>query len=110
MAASPTVKLNNATKGAMKLEYKNLRKSVLTLRAVNHKLRLKIIKMLSTKKQMSVTDIYVKLRLEQSVASQHLAIMRRAGIVTTTRSGKNIFYELNQDRLKSIAGFIGEIS
>jgi len=110
MAVSPTVKLNNATKGALKLEYKNLRKSVLTLRAVNHKLRLKIIKMLTVKKQLSVTEIYVKLRLEQSVASQHLAIMRRAGVVKTTRKGKNIYYELDNNRLKSIANFISDIS
>lgn len=34
---------------------------------------------------ISVTEIYVKLRLEQSVASQHLAILRRAGVVQTDR-------------------------
>ena len=66
--------------------------------------------MLTDKEKMSVTEIYVKLRLEQSVASQHLAIMRRAGVVTTTRSGKNIFYQLDNDRLKSIGNFIRDIS
>ena len=110
MAASPSVKINNGSKGPLKLEHKTLRKKVLVLRAVNHKLRLKIIKMLSDKQQMSVTEIYVKLRLEQSVASQHLAIMRRAGIVNTTRSGKNIYYELNASKLKSIGNFIRDIS
>ncbi|HCK22109.1 MAG TPA: transcriptional regulator [Bacteroidetes bacterium] len=110
MAASPSVKINNGSKGPLKLEHKTLRKTVLVLRAVNHKLRLKIIKMLSDKQQMSVTEIYVKLRLEQSVASQHLAIMRRAGIVNTTRSGKNIYYELNASKLKSIGNFIRDIS
>ena len=43
---------------------------------------------------MTVTDIYVKLRLEQSVASQHLAILRKAGVVQTERDGKFIFYSL----------------
>jgi DNA-binding transcriptional ArsR family regulator len=66
--------------------------------------------MLTVKKQLSVTEIYVKLRLEQSVASQHLAIMRRAGVVKTTRKGKNIYYELDNNRLKSIANFISDIS
>ncbi|MEZ5051586.1 MAG: metalloregulator ArsR/SmtB family transcription factor [Chitinophagales bacterium] len=110
MVSTPSIKLANAPKGNIKLEYKNLRKTVLILRAVNHKLRLKIIKMLTDKEKMSVTEIYVKLRLEQSVASQHLAIMRRAGVVTTTRSGKNIFYQLDNDRLKSIGNFIRDIS
>ena len=58
---------------------------------------------------MSVTEIYVKLRLEQSVIPAP-GYMRRAGVVTTTRSGKNIFYQLDNDRLKSIGNFIRDIS
>lgn len=111
MATSPSIKLANATKGSQpKLDYKSLRKTVLILRSVNHKLRLKIIKMLSEREKMSVTEIYVKLRLEQSVASQHLAIMRRSGIVKTSRIGKNIYYELDNSRLKSIGNFVRDIA
>ena len=55
---------------------------------------------------MTVTEIYVKLRLEQSVASQHLAILRRAGIVSTARDGKFIFYSLNYARLAEVVGFV----
>jgi DNA-binding transcriptional ArsR family regulator len=111
MATTPSIKLANVSKGdPLKLEYKNLRKTVLILRAVNHKLRLKIIKMLSEKEKMSVTEIYVKLRLEQSVASQHLAIMRRSGVVKTSRTGKNIYYQLDNSRLKSIGNFIRDVA
>ena len=49
---------------------------------------------------------YVKLRLEQSVASQHLAILRKAGIVSTEREGKFIFYTINIPRIDSINGFV----
>ena len=59
---------------------------------------------------MTVTDIYVKLRLEQSVASQHLAILRRAGVVVTQRQGKYIYYSLNKDRLEQISGLIEELA
>jgi len=64
------------------LDYTALRKAVLVLRAVNHKLRQRIIDLLEEGNNMTVTDIYIKLRLEQSVASQHLAILRRSGVVS----------------------------
>jgi DNA-binding transcriptional ArsR family regulator len=48
----------------------------------------------------------VKLRLEQSVASQHLAILRRAGIVSTTRDGKFIYYSVNYQRLAEVVRFV----
>jgi len=92
------------------LDYGNLRKAVLVLRAVNHKLRQKIIDLLETNDTMTVTDIYIKLRLEQSVASQHLAILRRAGVVITERQGKFIYYSLDRDRLSQIAVLVEDLA
>jgi DNA-binding transcriptional ArsR family regulator len=86
------------------LSIKNLdiQKGALTLRALNHKLRQQILKLISQKKTITVTEIYVKLRLEQSVAFQHLAILRKAGFVLTTRNGKFIFYSVNYDRVAQV--------
>jgi ArsR family transcriptional regulator, virulence genes transcriptional regulator len=58
--------------------------------------------MLEENNKMTVTDLYIQLRLEQSVASQHLAILRRAGIVKTERDGKYIYYRVNEDRVAQI--------
>jgi DNA-binding transcriptional ArsR family regulator len=88
------------------IDYHNIKKSSIVLRALNHKLRQEIISTIHENKRFTVTQLYVKLRLEQSVASQHLAILRRAGIVTTQREGKFIFYEINPSRLKSINEFV----
>ena len=66
-------------KTEIQLDYAELRKAVLVLRAVNHKLRQKMVDLLEENGKMTVTEIYIKLRLEQSVASQHLAILRRSG-------------------------------
>ena len=79
-----------------------IRKSVKVLRAINHKLRQRIIDMIRSSGSLSVTDIYIRLRLEQSIASQHLAILRRAGVVITTRQGKFIMYEIDEDRIQTI--------
>lgn len=94
----------------VELDYAELRKAVLVLRAVNHKLRQSIVELLEETDKLSVTDLYVKLRLEQSVASQHLAILRRAGVVNTDREGKFIHYSLNKDRLAQISKLIEELA
>lgn len=97
-------------KNNIQLDYAELRKAVLVLRAVNHKLRQRIIDLLEENESMNVTDIYIKLRLEQSVASQHLAILRRAGIVDTEREGKFINYSLNRERLAQISRLVEELA
>lgn len=94
----------------IELDYAELRKAVLVLRAINHKLRQRIIDLLEENEAMTVTEIYVKLRLEQSVASQHLAILRRAGVVQTDRSGKFIHYSLNKDRIEQISRLVEELT
>lgn len=88
------------------LDYAELRKAVLVLRAINHKLRQRIIDMLEQYDSMTVTDIFIKMRLEQSVASQHLAILRRAGVLKTERQGKYIYYSIDKERMEQISGLI----
>jgi DNA-binding transcriptional ArsR family regulator len=88
------------------IDYHNIKKAALVLRALNHKLRQQVIKTIHENKRLTVTELYVKLRLEQSVASQHLAILRKAGIVNTEREGKFIFYTINSSRIKAINEFV----
>ena len=104
-----TVTLGKGGK-SIHLDYSDLRKAVLVLRAVNHKLRQRIIDLLEENDSMTVTDIYIKLRLEQSVASQHLAILRRAGVVLTERQGKFIYYSLDKERLAQISRLVEELA
>jgi DNA-binding transcriptional ArsR family regulator len=47
--------------------------------------------------------------LEQSVASQHLAILRRANVVMTERDGKFIHYVLNPNRIAAVAKFVQDL-
>ena len=91
------------------INFDSLRRSVLVLRAINHQLRQDMIVLLEEAGKMTVTEIYIKLRLEQSVASQHLAILRRAGILKTEREGKFIYYSLNKPRIQEISTFIEDL-
>ncbi len=94
----------------IKLDYVELRKIVIILRAVNHDLRKKIIQLLTDNESMNVTTIYVKLRIEQSVASQHLRTLRDAGVVDTKRNGKFIYYTLNHKRLEEVSQFVNKLT
>lgn len=64
-------------------------------RAVNHKERKSIIDTIETCHPITVTDIMVRVRIEQSRVSLSLNILRKSEIVTGTRSGKHIFYSIN---------------
>lgn len=100
--------LNTQTENgsSLKVDLLNVKKAALILRAINHKLRQQILKLIDEQGRITVTEIYVKLRLEQSVASQHLAILRKAGFVNTDRDGKFIYYSVNTNRLEELNQFV----
>jgi DNA-binding transcriptional ArsR family regulator len=84
------------------LAIKNLAQAA---RAYNHTLRLKILNALA-EQPLTVKDLFIKFRLEQSVASQQLAILRRADLVRTEPRGKYIIYSVNTtaiNQLKNLA-------
>jgi len=84
------------------LDYAGIRKTLILLRSVNHKLRQRIIEIIGQGKKIVVTDICNELNLDQSAVSQHLAVLRQSGVVKTERQGKFIFYFLNREKLNLI--------
>lgn len=86
-----------------------LKKAATVVRAVNHQLRHEILLLLHTNNSLTVTDIFTHLRLEQSVASQHLAVLRQAGCVCTRREGKLIWYSVNYRKLANLDKFSEDI-
>ena len=106
-----TLVLNGDTTTGLpvKIDLINLKKAAVILRAINPKLRQQILRLLDEQKRLTVTELYIRLRLEQSVASQHLAILRRAGFVKTERDGKFIYYMINTERLSTVNKFISDL-
>lgn len=99
----------SATGTGLNVELLNVKKAAIVLRAINHKLRQIILKLIDENSKMTVTEIYMHLRLEQSVASQHLAILRKAGFVKTQRDGKFIYYSVNYSRLEELNKFVQDL-
>jgi ArsR family transcriptional regulator len=65
-----------------------------TLRAVAHPIRLAIIDLLYKNDEMSVTEIYEQLQIEQAVASHHLRILKNKRVVQVKRDQKYSLYSL----------------
>jgi DNA-binding transcriptional ArsR family regulator len=89
----------------LNLDIHNIKKAGMILRAFQHKLRQDLIRMIHDHKSITVTQLYTQLEIEQSVASQHLAILRRAGIVTILRQGKHKYYSIDPVRIDEIINF-----
>ncbi len=79
-----------------------LRISSEILRALCHPLRMKILQFIDENENINVNKIYNTLKLEQSITSQHLRILRNAGIVTTQREGKFIYYHIDYDKVGDV--------
>ena len=87
---------------------KKLEDASSVMRAITHPLRLKLIAFIDQSRRINVNKIYKTLKMEQSVASQHLRILREDGLVKAERSGKLIYYTVNYARLQAIADGIGK--
>ncbi|MGK0363499.1 MAG: DNA-binding transcriptional ArsR family regulator [Saprospiraceae bacterium] len=81
------------------INHEKLADSSEILRALAHPLRMRILEFIDENGTINVNKIYNTLKLEQSITSQHLRILRIAGLVETSREGKFIHYSINYDRL-----------
>lgn len=86
----------------LSMELEEFKKAALALRALNHKVRQQILSLIHEKEEITVSEIYAKLKLEQSLTSSYLAILRRAGIVKTRREGQSIHYSVNYDHIAQV--------
>ena len=72
------------------------------LRALAHPLRMRILEFIDKHKTINVNKIYNTLKLEQSITSQHLRILRLAGVVITHRDGKFIHYSIDYPKIANV--------
>lgn len=64
------------------------------IRILGHPLRIRIVEVLDLHGETQVNKIVDLLGCSQSVASQHLNKMRRAGLIAARREGSEVFYSL----------------
>ena len=77
------------------------------LKALAHPLRLKMIHML-IKNECCVTDVTNSLGISQSTSSQHLIILKNAGVVFPKKYGTKTCYIVNNEIAKRIIHILEE--
>ena len=107
-----SIKTVSMRKAKVNINNEKLQLSSEILRALAHPLRMKILEFIDKHKTINVNKIYNTLKLEQSITSQHLRILRIAGIVITKREGKFIHYSIDYSKvtnvLKALDSFLVE--
>lgn len=72
------------------------------LKILAHPQRLRIIEILEREQEVPVHALIEETALPQPVVSQHLTQMRRTGLVTAARRGKEMWYSIADERALSI--------
>ena len=88
--------------GKVQIRIEKLEQAASKLRAMAHPMRIAILELLHDGNQMSVTEIYRKLKIEQAAASHHLNILKNKGVLASRRDGKKIFYSIKNTVLTEI--------
>lgn len=80
----------------------NLEKAANMLKAIAHPVRISIVGCLEDGKKRTVTEIHKQLGLEQSTTSHHLGILKDRGVLSSRREGKNTWYFLKHENLRTV--------
>lgn len=66
-------------------------------RALGHPVRVRILQLLRDG-ELSVGALQAELELDSSGTSQHLAALRKQGLVTSRKDGTSVYYSVKDDR------------
>ena len=79
-------------------------------RALAHPARIAIVRMLEARQTCVGCDIVEEIRLAQSTTSEHLRILKAAGIITGTIERPRVCYSLNLQALEPLRRFLDGIA
>jgi ArsR family transcriptional regulator len=78
------------------------------IKAIAHPLRLKILCVLG-EQEISVQDIVEQVGTSQSNISQHLAILRDKGVLSTRKDANRVFYRIGDLRTLKLVSLMREV-
>jgi len=84
----------------------NYEKESELLKAIAHPVRLKIVNILMGD-ECCVTELTDMLNLPQSTISQHLGVLKRAGVLHPYKSGVKTCYKVTSDKVAGIISVLG---
>ncbi len=72
------------------------------LKAISNPNRLMILSQLKLLKRQNVTQLLSNLSISQPALSQHLAVMKQEGLITSTKKGTTIYYAIDKQVVNDI--------
>jgi len=78
-------------------------------KAIGHPARVRIIRMLAQKQAKVCSQIVDELPLAQSTVSEHLRILKEAGLVRSSQDGPRVGYCINNDTLRKLKALVAVI-
>ena len=78
-------------------------------KAIGHPARVRILRLLSRKEARVCSQIVDELPLAQSTVSEHLRILKEAGLVRSTQDGPRVGYCINFDGLRRLKALVAII-
>lgn len=89
-----------------KLKVESLEKAAETLKIMANPQRLRLIEILEREQEEPVHALVEETKFPQAVVSQHLNQMRRLGLLSAERRGKEMWYSITDPRALSILNCI----
>lgn len=86
----------------------DIRQASQAIKAIAHPLRLKILCVLG-EQEISVQDIVEQVGTSQSNISQHLAILRDKGVLSTRKEANRVFYRIGDLRTLKLVSMMREV-
>jgi ArsR family transcriptional regulator, arsenate/arsenite/antimonite-responsive transcriptional repressor len=79
------------------------------LRALAHPARLEIVSHVAARGPLCVCHLNEDLRYSQPTISKHLGVLRKAGLLESTRDGRWVYYTINESALDAAAGYLDDL-
>ncbi len=71
--------------------------------------RMQILLLFTSAGELTVNEISERVNLGQSTTSEHLAILKRAGVLSARKENRQVFYTANRDKILEVLDILSTL-
>jgi ArsR family transcriptional regulator len=79
-------------------------------KALAHPARVQIVELLARQSECRGAEVFAELPLAQSTVSEHLRVLKDAGVISVTSLGAGSIYCLNPTLIEEFRGFLASLA